>query len=196
MAVGLGTGSTVAYFLPVLAARGLDIRCVATSLDTERTARELGLPIEPFDTLDRLDIAVDGADQVAPDGWLVKGGGAAQTREKIVAAAADRFVVIVSSDKLVERLMPPVPLELEAFGCAATIRLLGNAALRDVSPSPDGGLIADYAGEVGNPADLAARLDAVPGVVSHGLFPRSLVSLVLVGRAEGVEQRRLHGGQD
>ena len=196
MAVGLGTGSTVAYFLPVLAARGLDIRCVATSLDTERTARELGLPVEPFDTLDRLDIAVDGADQVAPDGWLVKGGGAAQTREKIVAAAADRFVVIVSSDKLVERLMPPVPLELEAFGCAATIRLLGNAALRDVSPSPDGGLIADYAGEVGNPADLAARLDAVPGVVSHGLFPRSLVSLVLVGRAEGVEQRRLHGGQD
>ena len=196
MAIGLGTGSTVAYFLPVLAARGLDIRCVATSLDTEQTARELGLPVEPFDTLDRLDIAVDGADQVAPDGWLVKGGGAAQTREKIVAAAADRFVVIVSSDKLVERLMPPVPLELEAFGCAATIRLLGNAALRDVSPSPDGGLIADYAGEVGDPADLAARLDAVPGVVSHGLFPRSLVSLVLVGRAEGVEQRRLHGGQD
>ena len=196
MAVGLGTGSTVAHFLPALAARGLDIRCVATSLDTERTARELGLPVEPFDTLDWLDIAVDGADQVAPDGWLVKGGGAAQTREKIVAAAADRFVVIVSSDKLVERLMPPVPLELEAFGCAATIRLLGNAALRDVSPSPDGGLIADYAGEVGNPADLAARLDGLPGVVSHGLFAPSLVSLVLVGRAEGVEQRRLHGGQD
>lgn len=189
MAVGLGTGSTVAFFLPALAARGLDIRCVATSLQTERSAGELGLRVEPFDTLDRLDVAVDGADQVAPDGWLVKGGGAAQTREKIVAAAADRFVVIVSSDKLVERLQPPVPLELEPFGVAATIRLLGDAALRDASPSPDGGLIADYGGDLGDPAELAARLDAVPGLVSHGLFPPSLVSLVLVGRGEGVERR-------
>lgn len=189
MAVGLGTGSTVAFFLPALAARGLDIRCVATSLQTERSAGELGLRVEPFDTLDRLDVAVDGADQVAPDGWLVKGGGAAQTREKIVAAAADRFVVIVSSDKLVERLQPPVPLELESFGVAATIRLLGDAALRDASPSPDGGLIADYGGDLGDPAELAARLDAVPGLVSHGLFPPSLVSLVLVGRGEGVERR-------
>ncbi len=189
MAVGLGTGSTVAHFLPALAARELDIRCVATSLETEQSARDLGLPVEPFDALDRLDIAVDGADQVAPDSWLVKGGGAAQTREKIVAAAADRFVVIVSSDKIVERLEPPVPLELEAFGVRATIRQLGNVSLRGVSPSPDGGLIADLAGEIGDPASLAVRLDAIPGVVSHGLFPPSLVSLVLVGRGEGVERR-------
>jgi len=91
MAVGLGTGSTVAYFLPALALRGLRIRCVATSLRTESAARELGLPVEPFEELDRLDLAVDGADQIDPAGWLVKGGGAAHTREKIVAAAADRF---------------------------------------------------------------------------------------------------------
>ena len=188
MAVGLGTGSTVAHFLPALAARKLDIRCVATSLQTEQAARELGLPVEPFEILDRLDVAVDGADQVSPDGWLVKGGGGAHTREKIVAAAADRFVVIVSSDKIVERLAPPVPLELAAFGLQATLRALGSATLRAIPPSPDGGLVADYTGELGDPAALAARLDTVPGVVSHGLFPPSLVAVVLVGRGDRVER--------
>ena len=97
MVVGLGTGSTVAHLLPALAARGLEIRCVVTSTATEEQARELGIPVEDFDRLDRLDIAIDGADQIAPDGWLVKGGGGAHTREKIVAAAADRFVVIADS---------------------------------------------------------------------------------------------------
>jgi ribose 5-phosphate isomerase A len=189
MAVGLGTGTTVALLLPALAVRRLDIRCVATSLETERAARDLGLPVEPFESLDRLDLAIDGADQVSPDGWLVKGGGAAQTREKIVAAAADRFVVIVSSDKVVERVTPPVPLELFAFGLRATLRALGTATLRDASPTPDGGRIADFTGEVDDPAELAARLDAEPGVVSHGLFAPSLVSLVLVGRGDQVERR-------
>jgi ribose 5-phosphate isomerase A len=188
MAVGLGTGTTVAYFLPALVARGLAIRCVATSPATERAACDLGLEVEPFDTLDRLDLAVDGADQVAFDGWLVKGGGAALTREKIVAAAAGRFVVIVSSDKAVEHLVPPVPLELHAYGIQATLRALGDTTLRDVPPTPDGGLIADYGGDVGDPAALAARLDAEPGVVSHGLFPPALVSSVLVGRGDQVER--------
>jgi ribose 5-phosphate isomerase A len=191
MAVGLGTGSTVAHFLPALADRRLDIRCVATSVETENAARQLGLSVEPFDELDRLDLAVDGADQVAPDGWLVKGGGGAHTREKIVAAAADRFVVIVSSNKLVERLRPPVPLELLPFGVQSTLRALRSATLRGGAPSPDGGLIADYSGAVGDPAELTAHFTAVPGVVSHGLFPPSLVSLVLVGRGEEVEQRHV-----
>src|SRR4051812_34083514 len=86
--VGLGTGSTVAHLLPALARRQLRLRCVATSLATEAAARALGLEVEPFERLDRLDIAIDGADQVDPGGWLVKGGGGAHTREKIVAAAA------------------------------------------------------------------------------------------------------------
>ena len=188
MAVGLGTGTTVGYFLPALAARGLALRLVATSPATEQAAREIGLEVEPFDALDRLDLAVDGADQVTPDSWLVKGGGAAQTREKIVAAAASRFVVIVSSDKVVERLAPPVPLELHAFGLQATLRALGDTTLRDVPATPDGGLIADYGGDVGDPAGLAVRLDAEPGVISHGLFPPALVSLVLVGRADRVDR--------
>src|ERR1700752_2410650 len=107
MVVGLGTGSTVAHLLPALAARELDLRCVATSPATEREAREVGFRVEPFDGLDELDIAIDGADQVAPNGWLVKGGGGAHLREKIVAAAAERFVVIVSSQKMVHRLSGP-----------------------------------------------------------------------------------------
>src|SRR3954469_11792819 len=97
--VGLGTGSKVAHLLPALAERDLDVRCVATSVATERAALALGLHVEPFDTLATLDIAVDGTDQVTPDGWLVKGGGGAHVREKVVAAAARRFVVIASSDK-------------------------------------------------------------------------------------------------
>ncbi|HEY6772161.1 MAG TPA: ribose 5-phosphate isomerase A, partial [Solirubrobacterales bacterium] len=109
MAVGLGTGSTVAHLLPALAERQLkDLRCVATSVATEEQAKALGIPVEPFDRLDRLDIAIDGADQVAPDHWLVKGGGGAHTREKIVAASADRFIVIADSSKAVDRIKPPI----------------------------------------------------------------------------------------
>jgi len=192
MCVGLGTGSTVAFLLPALAERGLDLRCVATSLATESVARELGLEVESFvgvDALPRLDVAIDGADQVDPSGWLVKGGGAAHTREKAVAAAADRFVVIVSSDKLVERLTPPVPLELLEFGLAGTLHRLGDTRLRDVPRSPDGGVIADYHGAVGDPAELAARLSATVGVVEHGLFPASMVADVVVARGESVEIR-------
>ena len=185
--VGLGTGSTVAYLLPALAARDLDLRCVATSPATEKAARALGLVVEPLDALGTLDIAIDGADQIAPDRWLVKGGGAAHTREKIVAASAARFVVIASSDKLVDRLTAPVPLEILEFGAAATLQALAPATLRDVPRSPDGNLIADYLGPVDDPAALAARLSATPGVVEHGLFPPDMVSDVLVGHGAQVE---------
>jgi ribose 5-phosphate isomerase A len=187
--VGLGTGSTVAYLLPALAARRLRLRCVATSPATAEAARRLGLPVEPFDALDRLDIAIDGADQIAPDGWLIKGGGGAHTREKVVAAAAERFVVIASSNKPVPRLTPPVPLELLAFGLPATLRAVTPATLRGGPPSPDGGVIADHHGEIGDPAELAARMDAVPGVVGHGLFPPALVTDVIIGRGTQVEHR-------
>src|SRR5205807_1800063 len=171
MRVGLGTGATVAFMLPALAARSLPgLRCVATSPETEQVARALGLAVEPFETLDHLDIAIDGADQVAPDRWLVKGGHGAQVREKIVAAAADRFVVIVSSEKLVARVRPPIPVEVQPFGLPATLRALHTAALRSgAPPSPTGGLIADYTGEVEDPAALAVWLDAIPGVIGHGL---------------------------
>ena len=191
MTVGLGTGSTVAHLLPALARRGLsDIRCVATSVATEEQARELGIPVEEFDRLQQLDIAIDGTDEVTPDGWLIKGGGGAHLREKIVAAAAERFIVIADSSKPVEALRGPVPLELFGFGAASTLARLGNAVeLRDVPRSPDGGLIADYrGGGLEDPAALAARLEADPGVAAHGLFPPEMVSEVFVGRGDSVDR--------
>jgi ribose 5-phosphate isomerase A len=191
MVVGLGTGSTVAYLLPALAARRLELTCVATSPATEAAATRLGLRIVPFTgpaAPDHLDVAIDGADQVDPAGWLIKGGGGAQTREKIVAAAADRFVVIVSSNKRVERLSPPVPLELAQFGLSATLRRLESATVRHVPPSPDQGVIADYLGPVADPSALAGWLSGAPGVVEHGLFASEMVSEVLVGRGDGVER--------
>jgi ribose 5-phosphate isomerase A len=191
MRVGLGTGTTVAELVPALGRRSLAITCVATSPATAELARAHGLDVRPFTDIDRLDLAIDGADQVDPTGWLVKGGGGAQTRERIVAAAADRFVVIVSSDKPVPRLHAPVPLELLAFGLAATLHALPGAVLRDAPPTPDGGVLADFHGEVGDPALLSERLDAVPGLVSHGLFPPSMVSTVLIARGEDVEARRI-----
>ncbi len=196
MTVGLGTGSTVAHLLPALAARGLgDIRCVATSIATEEQARDLGIPVEEFSELSRLEIAIDGTDQVTPDGWLIKGGGGAHLREKVVAAAAARFIVIADSSKPVEKLAAPVPLELFAFGLASTLERLGEAvALRpDTPPSPDGGLIADYRGEMpADPAALAARLEADPGVAAHGIFAAAMVSEVLVGRGSAVERLKLN----
>jgi ribose 5-phosphate isomerase A len=217
MRVGLGTGSTVAHLLPALAERDLrEVRCAATSPATEQAARALGLIVEDLDAVGELDIAIDGADQVDPAGWLVKGGGAALTREKIVAAAARRFVVIVSAEKVVPTLGPPVPLELLRFGVERTLAEIGEAGLRPGSEtqsrgaphsademqasaasalvSPDGNLIADYFGPVGDPVSLAIRLSATPGVVEHGLFPPQMVSCVVIAGERGVERRE--GGKD
>ena len=170
MTVGLGTGST------------------------EEQARELGIPVEDFETLERLDIAIDGTDEVTPDGWLIKGGGGAHLREKVVAAAARRFVVIADSSKPVDAFTWPVPLELFGFGAASTLERLGpEVEPRDVPRSPDGGLIADYRGPLEDPAALAARLEADPGVAAHGLFPPALVHDVFIARGEAVEHIRLHG---
>jgi ribose 5-phosphate isomerase A len=185
MCVGLGTGRTVAWLLRAMAERGLtDLRCVATSPETEQTAIALGIPVEPFDELDRLDITIDGADQVAKDRWTIKGGHGAHLREKIVAAAADRFVVIVSAEKLVDTLHPPVPLELRPFGLRATLRAVGEARLRPDTPlTPDGGVVADYLGAITDPVGLASRFDQIPGVAGHGLFPPAMVHDVIVGGA-------------
>jgi ribose 5-phosphate isomerase A len=188
MTVGLGTGSTVAYLLPALVARALDIRCVATSPRTEEAARTHGIRIEAFETIDALDIAIDGADQIAPDRWLVKGGGGAHTREKVVAAAAARFVVIADAGKLVATLRPPVPVELLEYGLSATLRALEPITLRDAPRSPDGGVIAEYLGPVDDPALLASRLSEQPGVVEHGLFPPQMAAEILIGRGETVER--------
>lgn len=196
MSVGLGTGTTAAYLVPALAARALDVRCAVTSPRTEILAREAGLRVERFSSVAHLDIAIDGADQVAPDGWLVKGGGGAHTREKLVASAADRFVVIVDSSKLVRALRPPVPLEVVAFALASTLRrieAIGPVRRRDAERSPDHGVICDYLGAADDPPWLAGALRGVPGVVEHGLFPPEMVSDVIVGRGGRAETVRPGG---
>lgn len=190
--LGLGTGTTVAHFLPALAVRKLRVMCVATSPATEDLAHALGLPLQPFDLIERLDLAVDGADQVSPDLWLVKGGGGAHTREKVVADAAERFVVIVSRDKLVDTIGPPIPLEVLSFGFAATMRRLeeiGPVEVREAPPTPEGNVLVDLMGTVDDPPSLAPLLDAIPGVVGHGLFPPQMVSEVIVGGPDGTTER-------
>jgi len=164
-----------------------EAREAATSPRTQEVARSLGLHVERFN-VDRLDLAIDGADQISPEGWLVKGGGGAHTREKLVAIAADRFVVIGDSTKTVPALHAPVPLELISFGLESTLARLGNARSRDFPPSPNGGIIADFFGEVGDPTTLAVMLQAMPGVLSHGLFPPEMVSTIFVGRGGSVQR--------
>jgi len=222
MTIGLGTGSTVAYLLAALGERSDELRqtrCVATSPATAATARSLGLHVGELDEVGELDLAIDGADQVDPDCWLIKGGGGAHTREKIVACAARRFVVIVSVEKLVSRLSPPIPLELLRFGSQRTLSELGQARLRDVveretdrsagagagetedrrmvdeatgrqaAVSPDGNLLAWYDGPFADARLLAARLAQTPGVVEHGLFAPELVSEVLIAGGDGLTRR-------
>ena len=147
MTVGLGTGSTVAHLLPAIARARPEGDPLRRHLGRHRgagaRARHPGRGLRPRSS--RLDIAIDGTDQVTPDGWLIKGGGGAHLREKIVAAAADRFVVISDSSKPVEALTGPVPLELFAFGIESTLARLGEAVeLREAPRSPDDGVIADY----------------------------------------------------
>lgn len=187
MWVGLGTGSTVGHLLPAIARRQRAICCVATSPRTEDVARSLGIDVEAFEDLDRLDLAIDGADQIAPDGWLMKGGGAAHTREKLVAITAERFVVIADSTKPVARLRGPVPVELLGFGLASTVRRLGAVTLREVPKSPDGGVIADVDCALDDPGTVAAWLSGTPGLVEHGLFPPEMVTMALVARGTEVQ---------
>jgi ribose 5-phosphate isomerase A len=187
MVVGLGTGSTVAHLLPALAERGIPAVYVASSPATEDAARALGLELRGPDDVEALDLYIDGADQITPDLWLVKGGGGAHTREKLLATRATRFVVIASSDKLVPRLTPPVPLEVLPFGAEATLRALGAVARPGLSAN--GCVLADYEGPVGDPRALATQLSETPGVVEHGLFPPELVSSVLVGLSRIEPQR-------
>jgi len=190
MRLGLGTGSTVAQLLDVLSQRELEgVICAATSPATERAARSLGMTVHDLDRIGELDLAIDGADQIDPSGWLVKGGGGAHTREKIVAAASRCFVVIASCEKAVDELGPPVPLEVMRFAAETTLRAIGPATLRGDAESPDGGRIADYFGPVGDPRVLSARLSATPGVVEHGLFPPEMVDVILIGEQQGVQRR-------
>ncbi len=189
MRVGLGTGSTVHFTIVALGERRPDITCMATSRATETLAAGLGLRVVPPGELDALDIAIDGADQVDPALNLVKGGGGAHTREKIVASMTKRFIVVVDEAKLVDAIHGGLPLEVVEFGApfvTARVRDLGATAV-DARPelSDNGNPLLDAQfPPVSDPADLGGRLSTIPGLVEHGIFPASMVERVVVAGDE------------
>jgi ribose 5-phosphate isomerase A len=198
--VGLGTGSTAAWFVRALAARGLDIRGVPTSERTATLARELGIPLAGVDEVSSIDITVDGADEIGPELALIKGGGGALLREKLVWELSRRCVVIADTAKRVETLGAfALPVEVVSFGHKGTSRRICDALAecdiampprlrkRDGQPfqTDNGNLIYDIdCGAIPEPTALAEALKAVTGVVDHGLF-LGLADLALVGGADG-----------
>jgi ribose 5-phosphate isomerase A len=205
MKLGLGTGSTAKHFVELLGERvstGLRVVGVPTSEATRADAQRCGVPLTTLDEIDRLDLTVDGTDEVDPALNLIKGGGGALLREKIVAAASDRMIVIADDSKWVDVLgRYPLPVEIIPFGQAATERAMreafadcgisGQMALRKARDGhvfvTDGGhwIVDAHLGRIMDPARLAERLSAIPGVVEHGLFIGLASTAVLAG-AQGI----------
>ena len=205
MRLGLGTGSTAAKFVDLLGAKvgdGLDVLCVPTSEATHSQADGLGIKLTTLEQTPELDLTVDGADELVGNLRLIKGGGGALLREKIVASASDRMVVIADESKLVQRLGAfPLPVEIVAFGWQATLNKVralaneygceGEISLRGTQADPfitDGGnYILDCAfGAIADPDGLAIALSVLPGVAEHGLFI-GIASTAIVAGADGVE---------
>jgi ribose 5-phosphate isomerase A len=206
MRLGLGTGTTAAHFINLLGTRvaeGLDVICVPTSERTRTQAALLSIPLATIDDLPELDLTVDGADEFDAQLRLIKGGGGAHLREKIVAAASERMIVITDDSKFVKKLGKfPLPVEVNLFGLEATRRMMireakccgceGEIHLRK---NPSGhAFISDnshfivdcFFGLIPDPDELAARLAFIPGVVEHGLFI-GLAKAVISAGAEGIE---------
>ena len=192
MTIGLGTGSTAKYFVELLAdeiADGLIVRCIETSVQTRDLARSLGVPLIPFEQVDRIHLTVDGADEAGPGGVLIKGGGAALLREKIIANASDHMVVIADPTKDVQAIGAfPLPVEVTPFGYTITAKKVHDALVAagverprvELRKAPrsnemlvtDGGnyILDCHCGLIPDPPKAAAFLSDVPGVVEHGLF--------------------------
>ncbi|MFN3229472.1 MAG: ribose-5-phosphate isomerase RpiA [Asticcacaulis sp.] len=206
MCVGLGTGSTAAFFVKALGTRvaaGLKIRCVSTSVATAELAASLGMTLLELNDAGRIDLCVDGADEIGPGLALIKGGGAALLREKLVWEASDRCVTIADHTKVVKALGAfALPIEVVAFGHKTTANRIADVLAEfDIGMAPrlrvkdgqpvrtDGGnVIYDAAcGVISEPAALAAALKATTGVVEHGLF-LDLAEEALVATLDGVER--------
>jgi ribose 5-phosphate isomerase A len=206
MRLGLGTGTTAAHFVELLAARvaeGLDVICVPTSERTRTQAELHAIPLTSIDALPELDLTVDGADEFDPEMRLIKGGGGALLREKIIAMASKRMIVIADSSKSVAVLGKlPLPVEVNVFGLAATKRMIlaaaracgcdGEVRLRKTPGgqafvSDNAHYIVDcFFGAIADPDRLADRLAAIPGVVEHGLFIGIAKAVISAGPA-GIE---------
>ena len=204
MAVGLGTGSTAAHAIEALGKRvdnGLDIVGVPTSFGARQLAIERGIDLVDLDEIDQLDLAIDGADQlVLETGNCIKGGGAAHTREKIVAAAADELAIVVDDTKLAETLDYTVAVELipaARIGVEQAVDSLGGTPTLREAANKDGPVVTDNGnlvvdcefGTIAEPAELAASLSEIPGVVEHGLFV-DRATAAYVGTEDGVDVHR------
>lgn len=212
MRLGLGTGSTAAHFIDLLGSqvkKGLKVTGVPTSEATRAQAEAAGIPLTPFEDLGELDLAIDGADEFDHELRLIKGGGGALWREKIVAAAARRMIVIADASKAVARLGKfPLPIEISRFGseatraailrAAATVGCSGEVRLRKTASgeaflTDSGNWLVDCAfGAIAAPNELAERLSAIPGIVEHGLF----IGLAKAVISAGPEEIKIFGQLD
>ncbi len=204
MRLGLGTGSTAKHFVDLVGRQvgeGMDLLCVPTSEATRNQAAGLNIPLTSLDETPGLDLTVDGADEIGPGLTLIKGGGGAHLREKIVAAASKELIIIADQSKQVECLGAfPLPLEITSFGARATILAVGHLLhmlglegelvqrMKDGKPfiSDNGNFIYDcHLGRIEEPVPLAASLSNIPGVVEHGLFT-GLATRAIVAGPDGV----------
>ncbi len=210
MKLGIGTGSTANFFIDALGARvaeGLKIIGVPTSERTRERCEGLGVPLSTLEEEPVLDLTIDGADELDADLRLIKGGGGALLREKIVAYASKRMIVIADSSKQVERLGAfPLPIEINPFGMAATVRAMQDVAGADTTLTlrrtngsapftTDGGhfIIDASFGRIDDPEGLSLALHAIPGVVEHGLFI-DLADRAYIATSNGLERLEKMGG--
>ena len=203
MTIGLGTGSTARYAiesLGLMVKDGLDIKAIATSLQSESLAEDLGIRLTNFSEVEKLDITIDGADEVDENLQLIKGGGGALLREKIVAASTRCYIIIADEKKLVRQLGNlPLPVEIIPFGYQSTlpkIKMLGgDVSLRkdahEIFVTDNGNYIADCSfGIIANPPALQKKIKAVTGVVETGLF-LNMANLIIIGCADGTLKIRI-----
>jgi len=196
MVLGLGTGSTVKYAIEEIASRikkeNLDVVGVPTSKATADLAQKLGIELSSLKERSDIDLCIDGADEVDEEFNLIKGGGGAHTREKIVAAASKRFIVVVDESKMVERIGSfPVPVEFLGFGqryVANELRAIGGGPqLRSGFKSDNGNYIYDTNFYIGDPLALETKINAIPGVLENGIFAQRKPEMVLVGLKDKIK---------
>lgn len=198
MTVGLGSGSTAYYAIQKIGEmvkQGLKIKAVATSLKSERLAKELSIPVYDPLHIDSIDVAIDGADEADSKGNLIKGGGGSLLREKIIAYASKKFYIMIDESKLVERLGKfPLAVEIIPFGASLTIKHLKalecEPALRktngDIFITDNGNHIVDCRfPDIGDPAWLDVKLKMIPGVIETGLFSNKIITSIIVGYQKG-----------